>query len=96
MKKWWPEPGPRAARPAVLERVVLNTPHPESTREFFIDVLGGSPDPDCGDACQVMWPGGARLTLEHHPDREAGIDRFELTGRAPGDMIIGGTRFRFV
>ncbi|MFW2338462.1 MAG: VOC family protein [Acidimicrobiia bacterium] len=96
MKKWWPEPPFHAPKVAVLDRVVLNTPTPEETQSFFIDVLGGSPDADCDEACQVVWPGGARLALEHHPDRDPGIDRFELTGMEPGDMIVGGTRFRFV
>lgn len=96
MKKWWPEPPFHAPQIAVLDRVVLNTPTPEETQSFFIDVLGGSPDAECDEACQVVWPGGARLALEHHPDRDPGIDRFELTGMEPGEMIVGGTRFRFV
>lgn len=96
MTEWWPQPPERAARPVTLERVVLNTPTPEGAQAFFIEVLGGSPDPECADECQVVWPGGARLALEHHPDTTPGIDRFELTGREPGERVIGGTQFRFV
>jgi methylmalonyl-CoA/ethylmalonyl-CoA epimerase len=96
MTKWWPEPPFHSPRAAVLERVVLNTPVPDETQAFFIDVLGGAADPDCADECQVVWPGGARIALEHHPGAEPGVDRFELSGMEPGDRKIGGTRFRFV
>jgi methylmalonyl-CoA/ethylmalonyl-CoA epimerase len=96
MKVWWPEPPFRSPRTAVLERVVLNTTVPDDTQAFFTEVLGGAPDPACADECQVVWPGGARIALEHHPDAEPGIDRFELTGLEPGDRNIGGTRFRFL
>ena len=96
MNVWWPEPPSRAEHPAFLERVVLNTQKPEEVQAFFIDVLGGSPDPDCGGDCQVVWPSGARLGLEHNPDQEPGVDRYELTGRTLGERPIGGTRFVFV
>jgi hypothetical protein len=75
---------------------VLKTPTPDEAQAFFIEVLGGSPDPDCGDRCQVVWPGGARIALEHNASAEPGIDRFELTGREPGERVVGCTRFVFV
>ncbi|MDH5373898.1 MAG: VOC family protein [Acidimicrobiia bacterium] len=96
MKKWWPEPPFHSAKTVFLERVVLNTPTPTETQAFFIEVLGGAPDPECADECQVVWPGGARLALEHHAGKEPGIDRFELTGGEPGERMIGGTTFRFL
>lgn len=96
MKRWWPEPPFHAPRAAVLERVVLNTAEPEETQRFFIEVLGGSPDPECADECRVVWPGGARIGVEHHTGAAPGIDRFELTGLEPGDRYIGGTLFRFL
>lgn len=91
---WWREPPSRAARAAVLERVVVATPSLDDAARLFGEVLGGAPDGEGAGRRGFRWPGG-RVLVEEGPEVPAGIDRLELAWVEEVTRCIGGAEFRF-
>jgi catechol 2,3-dioxygenase-like lactoylglutathione lyase family enzyme len=88
---WWP-PVERGGGPTILRRVVLATPDLDATRAFFGGLLQGEVA-DEGEAwVELGWASGARLRLEASADGVRGIDRLELDGAEPRDLVVAGAR----
>jgi methylmalonyl-CoA/ethylmalonyl-CoA epimerase len=90
--RWWNDPSPAERAPARLRRVVLRTPDLASAVAFFADVLEGEVEGKTDERVDLVWPRGARLGLELHPDARPGVDRLEVEGLAEERTVIG-TRF---
>ncbi len=92
-EQWWPEPPPRASDVTILRRIVMATPSIPDALEFFGNVLGGTQRTQGEGWIELAWSGGAHLRLEHHTDREAGVDRLEADGPGPTRVLeLAGTR----
>ena len=59
---------------------------------FFSGVLQGDVERDDDTRVDLVWPGGARVGLEHQPGASPGIDRLEIEGLAEPRTMLG-TRF---
>lgn len=93
-RRWWQEPPPRAARGAILKRVVMSTPVIEETRTFFGGLLRGQVEASTEATIDFVWPGSGRLRLEQRDDVQPGVDRLECLHDGPREeRVIGGTRF---
>lgn len=95
-KRWWPDPGPRAADPVTFRRVCVAVDSVGHGLALYRDLLGGEETGGGEGWVELGWPRGGRIRLEERRDTEAGIHRFECTGRPGGERSIGRTRFRFV
>lgn len=90
--QWWVDPTPPDGPAAKLRRVVMRSPNLSSAVAFFGGLLHGTQEAESERAVDLMWPGGARLRIEHHPNASPGIDRLEVEGlRQPLELI--GTKF---
>jgi catechol 2,3-dioxygenase-like lactoylglutathione lyase family enzyme len=93
--RWWPDPPAPGDRCGFLQRVVIGTPSLTAALGFFAGLLRGT-ETDGGEGwLELVWPGGARVKLEHRPGQPPGIDRLEadLTGDGPlGERVVAGTR----
>jgi methylmalonyl-CoA/ethylmalonyl-CoA epimerase len=90
--RWWNDPSHAVGEPARLRRVVLRTPALPTAVEFFAGVLEGEVECESARRVDLVWPRGARIGLESHPDAPAGVDRLEVEGLAEERTVIG-TRF---
>jgi methylmalonyl-CoA/ethylmalonyl-CoA epimerase len=90
--RWWSDPAPASGPPAHLRRVVLRTPALASAVSFFAGLLQGDIERESDTRVELVWPRGARIALELHPDAAPGVDRLEVEGLAEPCTIIG-TRF---
>ncbi len=90
--RWWTDPSPAEAAPARLRRVVLRTPDLASAVAFFGDMLEGEIERKTDQRVDLVWPRGARIGLELHPEARPGVDRLEVEGLAEERTVIG-TRF---
>jgi methylmalonyl-CoA/ethylmalonyl-CoA epimerase len=90
--RWWVEPEPHEGAPAKLRRVVLRTPNLASALGLFSGLLHGEVASESENVCELVWPGGAHIALELHPDAAPGVDRLEIEGLAAPVEVIG-TRF---
>jgi catechol 2,3-dioxygenase-like lactoylglutathione lyase family enzyme len=90
--RWWTDPTPCDQPAALLRRVVLRTPMLATAVEFFGGILHGEVERETGGRVDLVWPRGARIGLEHHPDAPPGVDRLEVEGLAEEHTVIG-TRF---
>ena len=78
---------------ARLRSIVLRVQDGSGARQFFGELLGGSPtETNADDAFELEWPGGGRLRFEVVPGAAPGIDRLELEGE-PAELEIAGARF---
>ncbi len=87
---WWPDPPSPGAAPAVLERVVMESPDVPETAGFFIEILGAELEAHSPDLVGLVWPGGGRIVIEEGPNRR--IARLELSEAEGLDCLIAGTR----
>jgi len=83
---WWGSID-RGGASARLRRVVLGSPTPEKTVEFYCTVLQGE---DSGGG-RILWTGGELAVVER---ADLGVVRLELDGDHDSG-VIGGTQFRF-
>jgi catechol 2,3-dioxygenase-like lactoylglutathione lyase family enzyme len=90
--RWWSDPSPAEGAQARLRRVVLRTPMLATAAEFFAGILGGDVERESDGRIDLVWPRGARIGLESHPDAPAGVDRLEVEGLESERTVIG-TRF---
>jgi len=90
--RWWSDPSPAQGEQARLRRVVLRTPMLATAGEFFAGILGGDVERESDGRIDLVWPRGARIGLESHPDAPAGVDRLEVEGLEEERIVIG-TRF---
>ena len=90
--RWWVDPLPAEGPPARLRRVVLRTPSLTSALSFFAGVLQGDVEHESGERVELVWPRGARIALEEHPEATPGVDRLEVEGLA-NETVVVGTRF---
>jgi len=90
--RWWTDPAPTEGPPARLRRVVLRTPTLAIAVEFFAGMLRGKIELESDRRVELVWPRGARIGLEHHPDAPPGVDRLEVEGLDHERTVIG-TRF---
>jgi catechol 2,3-dioxygenase-like lactoylglutathione lyase family enzyme len=90
--RWWLDPEPAQGAPARLRRVVLRTPHHAAAAGFFRDVLEGEVEASNDGRTELVWPGGARIAIEHHAGAEPGVDRLEVDG-LDEPVVLLGTRF---
>ncbi len=88
-RRWWSDPPERGPVPAVLERVVMESPDVRLTAGFFVEVLGAGVGAHDTDFAELVWPGG-RIKLEAGP--EAGIRRLEMSCTGAFDRVVAGTR----
>jgi methylmalonyl-CoA/ethylmalonyl-CoA epimerase len=86
--RWWVDPSPATGK-ATLRRVVLRTPALPPAVGFFSGVLQGDIERETDTRVDLVWPGGARIGLEHQPDAPPGVDRLEVEGLASERTIIG-------
>jgi hypothetical protein len=63
-----------------------------SAVSFFAGLLQGDIERESDTRVELVWPRGARIALELHPDAAPGVDRLEVEGLAEPCTIIG-TRF---
>jgi catechol 2,3-dioxygenase-like lactoylglutathione lyase family enzyme len=89
-RRWWPQPPRRGAVPAMLERVVMESPDVAETAGFFIEVLKGQVHTHGTDGVDLVWPSGGRIAIEEGPNQR--IARLELAGVGTIDRTIAGTR----
>jgi methylmalonyl-CoA/ethylmalonyl-CoA epimerase len=89
--RWWVDPGAPTGK-ATLRRVVLRTTALSAAVGFFSGVLQGDIEQETDDRIELVWPGGGRVALEHHPAATPGIDRLEVEGLAEPRTLLG-TRF---
>jgi catechol 2,3-dioxygenase-like lactoylglutathione lyase family enzyme len=89
--RWWVDPAPATGK-ATLRRVVLRTTALSAAVGFFSGVLQGDVERENDERVELVWPGGARVALEHHPTAAPGIDRLEVEGLAEPRTMLG-TRF---
>jgi methylmalonyl-CoA/ethylmalonyl-CoA epimerase len=85
-RNWWGEIT-RGSNPVWLRRVVLGSPEPEKTTEFYATVL-------LGETCEpgrICWTGG-EILVEESPS--FGLQRLELEGDHLS-IEMAGTVFRF-
>src|SRR5262249_16810543 len=87
--QWWREPTPHVGPVAKLRRVVLRSPALDDAVGFFRDLLYGEVEHKTDDRVELVWPGGSRVAIEHHPDAAPGVDRYEVEGLAQETMVIG-------
>jgi methylmalonyl-CoA/ethylmalonyl-CoA epimerase len=87
--RWWSEPSPAEGEPARLRRVVLRTPALARAVEFFADILEGDVERASDQRVDLVWPRGARISLESRPDAPPGVDRLEVEGLADPCTLIG-------
>lgn len=87
--RWWSEPSPAEGEPARLRRVVLRTPALVRAVEFFADILEGDVEREEDERVDLVWPRGARISLESKPDAPPGVDRLEVEGLADPYTLIG-------
>ena len=87
--RWWNDPSPAEGAPAHLRRVVLRTPMLPTALEFFAGILGGEIEHETEQRVDLVWPRGARIGLESHPDAPAGVDRLEVEGLSDACTVIG-------
>ncbi len=87
--RWWPDPSPAEGAPARLLRVVLRTPILATAVEFFAGLLEGEVEHESGRRVDLVWPRGARIGLESHPDAPPGVDRLEIEGLAEACTVVG-------
>ncbi|MCU1430605.1 MAG: Glyoxalase/Bleomycin resistance protein/Dioxygenase superfamily [Actinomycetia bacterium] len=87
--RWWVDPLPASAAPAQLRRVVLGTPTLDATVSFFADFLEGEIEAKRDGRVELVWPRGARIAIEHRPDKPPGVDRLEVAGLAEPVELIG-------
>ncbi len=90
--RWWSDPSNGQGPPARLRRVVLRTPMLSTAVEFFAGLLQGDVEHDDDRRVDLVWPGGARIGLEHRPGTPPGVDRLEVEGLAEERTVVG-TRF---
>jgi methylmalonyl-CoA/ethylmalonyl-CoA epimerase len=86
--RWWVDPAPVTGK-ATLRRVVMRTPALPSAIGFFAGVLQGDIEHESDSRVELVWPGGARIALEHQPGASPGVDRLEVEGLARECTIIG-------
>jgi methylmalonyl-CoA/ethylmalonyl-CoA epimerase len=89
--RWWVDPEP-ARGDATLRRVVLRVPELAPALAFFRDFLEGDIEAQADGRVELVWPRGARLAIEAHPGRPAGVDRLEVEGLDEPVEVVG-TRF---
>ena len=89
--RWWVDPALPTGK-GTLRRVVLRTPALAAAVGFFSGVLQGDVERDDDTRVDLVWPGGARVGLEHQPGASPGIDRLEIEGLAEPRTMLG-TRF---
>jgi hypothetical protein len=89
--RWWVDPAVPTGK-GTLRRVVLRTPALDSAVGFFSGVLQGDVEREDGSRVDLVWPGGARVSLEHQPGASPGIDRLEVEGLSEPRTMLG-TRF---
>ena len=89
--RWWVDPSPATGK-AKLRRVVLRTPALAAAVGFFSGVLQGDVEHENEHRVDLVWPGGARVGLDHQPDATPGVDRLEIEGLAEARTLLG-TRF---
>jgi len=87
--RWWSDPAPAQGAPARLRRVVMRTPVLATAKEFFADLLGGAVERESDRRIELVWPRGARIALESHPDAPPGVDRLEVVGLGEPHTVIG-------
>ena len=87
--RWWSDPAPAVGAPARLRSVALRTPALPVALEFFEGILGGVVERESERRVDLVWPRGARIALESHPDAPPGIDRLEVEGLAEPCTAIG-------
>ena len=94
--RWWVDPEPHTGPRGLLRRVVLSTPNLASAVGFFSGLLQGEVLSESdrvrhrsGASVELVWPGGARLRLEHRTDTAPGIDRLEVEGLVEPVELIG-------
>ena len=87
--RWWVDPEPHTGPSGLLRRVVLSTPNLASAVGFFSGLLQGEVLSESGASVELVWPGGARLRLEHRTDTAPGIDRLEVEGLVEPVELIG-------
>jgi catechol 2,3-dioxygenase-like lactoylglutathione lyase family enzyme len=87
--RWWNDPSPAHGPAARLRRVVLRTPILPTALEFFSGILGGDLEHESAQRVDLVWPRGARISLESRPDAPAGVDRLEVEGLAEACTVIG-------
>ena len=90
--RWWADPVAHDGPPARLRRVVMRTPNLTAALAFFAGILQGDVERDSATDVDLVWPRGARLRLEAHPDATPGVDRLEVEG-LPAAVHVIGTRF---
>lgn len=89
--RWWVDPAPATGK-GIVRRVVLRTPALAAAVGFFSGVLQGDVEREDDRRVDLVWPGGARVGLEHQPNAAPGIDRLEVEGLAAPRTLLG-TRF---
>ena len=90
--RWWVDPEPATGAVARLRRVVVRTPSLDETVAFFHDLLHGEVEAARDSRVDLVWPGGARIAIEHHADAAPGVDRLVVEGLdEPVELI--GTKF---
>jgi len=90
--RWWKDASPAEGPPARLRRIVLRTPTLLTAVEFFGGILEGEVEAESDRRVDLVWPRGARITLELHPDAPPGVDRLVVEGLTEERTVIG-TRF---
>jgi catechol 2,3-dioxygenase-like lactoylglutathione lyase family enzyme len=92
-EQWWPDPPPRAAQTTYLRRIVVTTPSLAEARAFFAGLLQGAVEHEDDQRIDLVWPGGGRIRLEHHPDQAPGIHHLEAEGPgAPREVTVANTQ----
>jgi catechol 2,3-dioxygenase-like lactoylglutathione lyase family enzyme len=90
--RWWVDPEPARGAPARLRRVVLRSPRHDDAVAFFRDVLEGDVEGRYEGRTELVWPGGARIAIEHREGADPGVDRLEIEGLDEAVELLG-TRF---
>ena len=89
--RWWVDPAVPTGK-GTLRRVVLRTPALVPAVGFFSGVLQGDIEREDEARVDLVWPGGARVGLEHQPGATPGVDRLEVEGLTEPRTMLG-TRF---